>query len=145
VRKAASALGSIDTLVLNAAYQQQEPDILKITDEHLENTFLTNINAMVWMTQEHCVCLFRLEASSSLLRLSRGYDPSPYLVDYAMTKSAQVSYVRSMAKQLGPGDSGKRSCSRSYLDSVADQWRDCIREDSELPGGQAARTRRSAC
>lgn len=102
VRKAASALGSIDTLVLNAAYQQQEPDILKITDEHLENTFLTNINAMVWMTQEALRVSLPPGSVIIVTTSEQGYDPSPYLVDYAMTKSAQVSYVRSMAKQLGP-------------------------------------------
>ncbi|SNT83666.1 SDR family oxidoreductase [Stenotrophomonas sp. CC120222-04] len=101
VRRAASLLGSIDTLVLNAAYQQQEPDILKITDQQLESTFLTNINAMVWMTQEALRVSMPPGSVIIVTTSEQGYDPSPYLVDYAMTKSAQVSYVRSMAKQLG--------------------------------------------
>ena len=74
-------MGSIDTLVLNAAYQQQEPDILKITDEHLENTFLTNINAMVWMTQEALRVSLPPGSVIILTTSEQGYDPSTYLVD----------------------------------------------------------------
>jgi NAD(P)-dependent dehydrogenase (short-subunit alcohol dehydrogenase family) len=32
----------------------------------------------------------------------QAYDPSPHLYDYAQTKAATVSYVKSLAKQLAP-------------------------------------------
>ena len=101
VTDAANALGGIDILVNNAARQQANASILDISSEEFDWTMKTNIYALFWITK---AALPYLKPGSCIIATSsvQAIDPSADLFDYAQTKAANTSYVRSLAKQLGP-------------------------------------------
>lgn len=93
--------GPIDVLVLNAALQQTQPSLADITSEQFDSTMKTNIYAPFWMTK---AALPSMPAGSSIIITAseQANDPSADLFDYAQTKAANVSFAKSLAKQLGP-------------------------------------------
>jgi len=99
VEEAVQALGGLDILVSNAAYQQTKPSILDITTEQFDSTMKTNIYAPFWITK---AALPHLKPGSVIISTTseQATDPSAELFDYAQTKAANTSYVRSLAKQL---------------------------------------------
>ena len=101
VSEAVSRLGGIDILVNNAGHQKSNESILDISTEAFDRTMKTNIYAPFWITK---AALPHLKPGSSIIGLSsvQAYDPSKDLYDYAQTKAATTSYVKSLAKQLGP-------------------------------------------
>jgi len=101
VADAVRELGGLDILVNNAALQQQRQSLLDISSEDFDATMKTNIYAMFWITR---AALPHLSAGSVIIQTTseQAYDPSPNLVDYAMTKAAMKSFTKSLAKQLGP-------------------------------------------
>lgn len=101
VDEAAKQLDGIDILVNNAGHQKTNESILDITTEAFDRTMKTNIYAPFWITK---AALQYLRPGSSIIGLSsvQAYDPSADLYDYAQTKAATTSYVKSLAKQLGP-------------------------------------------
>jgi NAD(P)-dependent dehydrogenase (short-subunit alcohol dehydrogenase family) len=101
VEKAVKALGGLDILINNAAHQQTRPSILEISAEDFDSTMKTNVYAPFWITK---AALPHLKPGSVIIATTsvQATDPSPELFDYAQTKAANTSYVRSLAKQLGP-------------------------------------------
>lgn len=100
VDRAVSELGGIDILVNNAAYQMaQENGILDITTEQLDRVMKTNIYAMFWLTK---AALAHMKAGGSIINTSsiQGYQPSPQLLDYAVTKAGIINFTRGLAQQL---------------------------------------------
>ena len=99
VQRAVSELGGLDILVNNAALQQTKPSILDISSEQFDRTMKTNIYAPFWITK---AALPHLKPGSVIIATTseQAHDPSPELFDYAQTKAANTSYVRSLAKQL---------------------------------------------
>jgi NAD(P)-dependent dehydrogenase (short-subunit alcohol dehydrogenase family) len=92
-------LGGLDILVCNAARQQTRTSILDITSEDFDATMKTNIYAPFWIIK---AALPHLKPGSAIVATAsvQAYDPSPDLYDYAQTKAATMSYVKSLAKQL---------------------------------------------
>ena len=101
VEDAVQGLGGLDILVNNAGRQQQAGSLQEITSEAFDATMKTNIYAMFWLTK---AALKHLPPGSSIIQTTsvQAYDPSENLVDYAITKAANLSFTKSMAKQLGP-------------------------------------------
>jgi NAD(P)-dependent dehydrogenase (short-subunit alcohol dehydrogenase family) len=101
VRKSAAALGGLDIVVCNAGRQQQCEDILQLTTEAFDATMKTNIYAPFWIIK---AALPHLQPGSSIIATTseQAYDPAANLYDYAQTKAATMSYVKSLAKQFGP-------------------------------------------
>lgn len=101
VQQTVSQLGGLNILVLNAGYQQNRDGIEKITVSELDRTFVTNLYAPIWMIQ---AALEYLPIGASIIVTSsiQAFQPSPNLLDYAMTKSAQVTLVKALAQELGP-------------------------------------------
>ncbi|MFF8835880.1 SDR family oxidoreductase [Streptomyces sp. NPDC015130] len=100
VEKAVGELGGIDLLVNNAAYQMAQPDgIEAITTEQFDRVMKTNLYGMFWLTK---AALAHMPRGGSVINTAsvQGYQPSPHLLDYAMTKSAIISFTHSLAQML---------------------------------------------
>ena len=99
VREAARKLGGLDILVLNAGTQTAVHQIEELSSDQLRHTFETNVFAMYWMAQE---AVPLLPAGASIITTSsiEAFEPNPYLLDYAATKSAIVNFTKALAKQL---------------------------------------------
>lgn len=100
VGQAVEQLGGLDILINNAGHQKTNESILDISTEAFDRTMKTNIYAPFWIIK---AALPHLKPGSSIIGLSsvQAYDPSEDLYDYAQTKAATTSYVKSLAKQLG--------------------------------------------
>jgi NAD(P)-dependent dehydrogenase (short-subunit alcohol dehydrogenase family) len=99
VQQAVDELGGLDILVNNAGEQQSAESISDITTEQFDSTFKTNVYAMFWITK---AALPFLLPGASIINTSsvEAYNPSENLLDYSQTKSAQVAFTKSLAKQL---------------------------------------------
>jgi NAD(P)-dependent dehydrogenase (short-subunit alcohol dehydrogenase family) len=93
------ALGRVDILVNNAAYQQEKKSILDITPEQLDSTFRTNIYGYFFMVQ---AALPRMKAGSVIINCGSvvALDGYPTLLDYSATKGAIHTFTRSLALNL---------------------------------------------
>jgi len=101
VDEAVRKLGGLDILVSNAARQQAHASLEDLTTEDFDATIKTNVYAPFWIIK---AALPHLKPGSCIIGTTseQAYDPSPELYDYAQTKAATMSYVKSLAKQLGP-------------------------------------------
>jgi len=101
VQQTIAELGGLDILVSNAGHQKTNESILDISTEAFDRTMKTNIYAPFWLIK---AALPHLQPGSSIIATTsvQAYDPSPNLYDYAQTKAATTSFVKSLAKQLGP-------------------------------------------
>ena len=99
VTQAVKGLGGLDILVCNAARQQLHASILDISTEQFDWTMKTNVYAPFWIIR---AALPYLKVGSAIIGVAseQADDPSPCLYDYAQTKAATVSYVKSLAKQI---------------------------------------------
>jgi NAD(P)-dependent dehydrogenase (short-subunit alcohol dehydrogenase family) len=99
VTNAVEALGGLDILVNNAGKQKSQPSLADITTEQFDQVLKTNVYALFWITQE---AVKHLKPGAAIINTTsiQGYDPSESLVDYAMTKSAIISFSKSVSKQM---------------------------------------------
>lgn len=95
------ALGGLDILVLNAAYQENRDGFEKIPTAEFDRVFRTNIYSMMWFGR---AALPHLQPGSSIISTTsiQAFNPAPGLIDYAMTKAAQVAFTKALAEELGP-------------------------------------------
>lgn len=101
VAQAASALGGIDILVNNAAFQLHCHRLEDLQDAHLQETLQTNIAGYVHMAR---AVLPHLGQGASIINTGSetALFGSPSLVDYAATKGAIHAFTLSLAAQLLP-------------------------------------------
>ncbi|HWI32456.1 MAG TPA: SDR family oxidoreductase [Microbacterium sp.] len=101
VDKTVRELGGLDILVLNAAYQRDREGLENLSTEEFDRVFRTNLYAPIFTAR---AAIPHLEPGSSIIVTSsiQGFDPSDSLIDYAMTKAAQVAFVKALAQELGP-------------------------------------------
>jgi len=101
VREAVKKLGGLDIVVSNAGRQQTHESILDISTQDFDATIKTNIYAPFWIIK---AALPHLKPGSCIIGTTseQATDPSAELYDYAQTKAATTSYVKSLAKQLAP-------------------------------------------
>jgi NAD(P)-dependent dehydrogenase (short-subunit alcohol dehydrogenase family) len=100
VERAVQELGGLDVLVNNAAYQMAQPGGLPdITTEQFDRVLKTNLYGMFWVTK---AALEHLKEGASIINSSsiQAYQPSPELLDYAMTKGAIVNFSKGLAQAL---------------------------------------------
>lgn len=93
--------GGVDLVVLNAAYQKDRDGIETLEDDEFDRVMRTNLYAMV-ATARAAVPHLRAGASIIVTSSVQAFQPSPGLIDYAMTKAAQVAFVKALAEELGP-------------------------------------------
>lgn len=96
-----SQLGGLDILVLNAAYQKDRESFASLETEEFDRVFRTNLYGLIFSAR---AAVPHLKPGASIIVTSsiQAFDPSPELIDYAMTKAAQVAFVKALAQQLGP-------------------------------------------
>jgi NAD(P)-dependent dehydrogenase (short-subunit alcohol dehydrogenase family) len=100
VSDAVRELGGLDILVNNAARQQAFASILDLPADSFDATLKTNVYAMFWITK---AAVPHLKPGACIINTAsaQAYEPSSHLVDYALTKSAVVSFTKTLAQQLG--------------------------------------------
>lgn len=101
VQRTREGLGGLDILVLNAAFQHDIDDFAELRTEDIRRVFETNLlGTMVTARAAYS----GLEPGASIIVTSsiQAFQPSPGLIDYAMTKAALVAFVKALAEEAGP-------------------------------------------
>ncbi|WP_336963146.1 SDR family oxidoreductase [Chryseobacterium contaminans] len=91
--------GNIDILVNNAGIHTSKNSLEKISDEQIQETFDTNIISMISFTRNFLPLMKkggRIICTTSVT----AYRGSDHLIDYAATKGAILSFIRSLADNL---------------------------------------------
>lgn len=96
-----TALGGLDVLVCNAAYQMAFESLEDFPPHQIERTFATNVFSTFWLTQALAT---ELEDGGTIIVTTsvQAYKPSEDLLDYAATKAALNNLVVNLASELGP-------------------------------------------
>lgn len=101
VEDTVAGFGRLDVLVLNAAYQKNRDSFETLPPEEFDRVFKTNLYSLLWAAR---AAVPHLKAGASIITTAsiQAFNPSPELIDYAMTKAAQVSFTKALAQELGP-------------------------------------------
>jgi NAD(P)-dependent dehydrogenase (short-subunit alcohol dehydrogenase family) len=101
VRRTVDELGGLDVLVLNAAYQKDRDSLATLETAEMDRVFRTNLYAQMFTAR---AAIPHLKPGSSIIVTTsiQAFNPSPSLIDYAMTKAAQVAFIKALAEDLGP-------------------------------------------
>ncbi|HLS26318.1 MAG TPA: SDR family oxidoreductase [Beutenbergiaceae bacterium] len=96
-----AALGGVDVVVANAAYQMAARSLADFPKGQVERTFATNVFSPFWLIEaldEH------LRPGSSIIITTsiQAYEPSEPLLDYAASKAALNNLTVNLAGELGP-------------------------------------------
>lgn len=100
-KRAVEALGGLDVLVCNAAYQMKHDSFEEFPPEQFQRVVETNLLAPMWLCQQ---LLDELENGGNIIITTsvQAYSPSETLIDYAATKSALTNFVMNLAQEVGP-------------------------------------------
>lgn len=101
VERTVQEFGRLNIVVLNAAYQKNREGLESIPTEEFDRVFKTNLYSLMWTAQ---AAIPHLRPGDSIIVTAsiQAFNPSAQLVDYAMTKAAQVAFTKAMAQELGP-------------------------------------------
>jgi NAD(P)-dependent dehydrogenase (short-subunit alcohol dehydrogenase family) len=93
--------GRLDIVVLNAAYQKNRDSFESLPTEEFDRVFKTNLYSLLWTAR---AAVPHLKPGASIITTAsiQAFNPSPQLIDYAMTKGAQVAFTKALAQELGP-------------------------------------------
>jgi NAD(P)-dependent dehydrogenase (short-subunit alcohol dehydrogenase family) len=99
VKAALDELGGLDIIANIAGKQVAVESIDELSTEQIEQTFRTNVYAMMWLCRE---ALPYLPPGASIINTAsiQSYQPSPQLLDYASTKAAIVAFTQGFAQQV---------------------------------------------
>ena len=99
VNRAAKAMGGLDILVNNAAFQMSHEGLEDLGANEIERTFRTNIIAMFHLSK---AALEHLAPGSAIINTAseQAYHPSPELLAYAATKAAIVNFTHNLGQLL---------------------------------------------
>ena len=99
-RQAIEALGGLDVLVCNAAYQMTHDELDAFPGQQITRTFETNVFGPFWLVQ---ALRDELKGGTVIVTTSiQAMEPSSHLLDYASTKAALNNLVVNLAAELGP-------------------------------------------
>jgi NAD(P)-dependent dehydrogenase (short-subunit alcohol dehydrogenase family) len=99
VRETVEALGGLDILVNNVAYQEPVESVEEISSQQWDRTFKTNIYSYFWCTK---AALEHLPEGGAIINTSsiNGLRGNKSLIDYAATKGAINALTYSLAQAL---------------------------------------------
>ena len=103
VERAVEALGGLDILVNNAAYQHVSKDFDDVTIEDWDKTFATNINALFYMTK---FSVPHMKRGGAIVNTSsiNAKKPMASLLPYSATKAAIANFTIGLAQSLAERD-----------------------------------------
>lgn len=89
--------GKIDVLINNAAYQVTREELDDFSTAVFDRILKTNLYAPFWLSR---YALPKMSQGGSIINTVsiQGYDPSPELLPYAVTKSALIGMTKGLAK-----------------------------------------------
>jgi len=101
IARTLEAFGGLDVLVNNAAHQSYFESIEELPDEEWDKTLAVNIPAFFPLCK---AAVPHMKPGASIITTAsiQAFNPSPGLIDYAMTKAAQVAFTKALAQELGP-------------------------------------------
>ncbi len=99
VHDAVEQLGALDILVNNASRMGKTEGLLQTSTERFDMLMKTNVYSLFWITK---AALPHLKPGSSIINTTsvQGYDPTPSIFDYAMTKAAIANFTKGLSKPL---------------------------------------------
>lgn len=99
VADAVEQLGGLDILVNNAGKMGKTGGLLETTTERFDSLMKTNIYSLFWITK---AAVPHLKPGASIINTTsiQGYDPSPNIFDYAMTKAAIANFTKGLSAPL---------------------------------------------
>lgn len=100
IQRTVAEFGGLDVLVLNAGVQHRRDPNASISREQILEVFETNLVAPMILMREAAPHL-RPGSSVIVTASIQSFNPSPDLLDYAMTKSALVGFTRALAEEQG--------------------------------------------
>lgn len=100
VHRTREAFGGLDLLVLNSGYQHFIDGFDSLKTDRTRRVFDTNLLGTMFTAR---AAYPHLAPGSSIIVTAsiQAYNPSPGLIDYAMTKAAQVAFVKALAEEAG--------------------------------------------
>ncbi|KAI0125779.1 short-chain dehydrogenase [Xylariales sp. AK1849] len=99
IAEAVKAMGGIDILFNNHAYQMMVNDIKDLTEDQWVHTFNTNIHPFFYLSK---YALPHMSAGGTIINNAsiNAYVGRPDLLDYTSTKGAIVSFTRGLSNQF---------------------------------------------
>lgn len=99
VSEAVKALGGLDVLVNNVAFQAPVSDLAELSDEQWRRTFAVNIDSYFYVTK---AALPHLTPGGSIINTAsiNGLRGNKTLIDYSATKGAVLALTYSLAQAL---------------------------------------------
>ena len=99
VAQAVKSLGGLDILCNVAGHMIAQESIEDLTTEAFDRTMKTNVYALFWICK---AAVPHLKPGASIINTAsiQAYQPSAGLLDYAVTKAANVNFTKGLAQQL---------------------------------------------
>ncbi|KAI1841694.1 hypothetical protein JX265_006243 [Neoarthrinium moseri] len=99
VSEAVEAMGGIDILFNNHAYQMMVNDISELSEDQWVHTFNTNIHPFFYLSK---YSLPHMKSGASIINNAsiNAYIGRPDLLDYTSTKGAIISFTRGLSNQF---------------------------------------------
>ena len=143
VADAAEALGGLDLLVNNVAFQNPVDDFAELSDEQWRRTFAVNVDSFFHVTK---AALAHLPRGASIVNTAsiNGLRGNKTLIDYSATKGAVIALTYSLAQSLQERrNQSELRCARTRLDT-ADTGDDAVGEGRVLRSAGADGARGAA-
>jgi NAD(P)-dependent dehydrogenase (short-subunit alcohol dehydrogenase family) len=99
VEQAVKELGGLDILVNNAGEMGKTEGLLETTTARFDSLMKTNIYSFFWITK---AAVPHMAPGASIINTTsvQGYDPTPTIFDYAMTKAAIANFTKGLSQPL---------------------------------------------
>ncbi len=117
VRETAEAYGKLDIFVANAGiWPPEDAPVSQMTDEQWRTTMATNLDAVFWGTRAALQAMKR-GGRVVIVTSTAGQRGEAFHADYAATKGALISFVKSVAVEVAKEDITVNSVAPGWVDT----------------------------